>query len=114
MKPFQAFIAGALLCAAGSGVAGTALSDNHPEEAYPNDFPPIVSPDQHADLVRQVQDRLHALGFDAGPANGAITTKTQAAIAQFQLSELLPASGGLDQATLLALGLDPAALVETE
>lgn len=114
MKRLDAFLACALLLASGSALAGTALSDNHPEEAYPNDFPPVVSSGSQPDLVRQVQDRLRALGFDPGPANGAVSTKTQAALAQFQLSELLPASGALDQATLLALSLDPAALVPSD
>ena len=104
--------AAALLVAA-PALAGTALSDIHPEEAYPNDAPPVVSPGPYADLLRQVQENLHAAGFDPGPANGAISTKTQAALAQFQLSQLLPASGTVDQATLLALGLDPAALVSS-
>lgn len=31
----------------------------------------------------------------------------EAALAQFRLSQLLPASGALDEATMLALGLDP-------
>jgi peptidoglycan hydrolase-like protein with peptidoglycan-binding domain len=101
----------AALLAAGPALAGTALSDLHPEEAYPSDAPPVVSAGPYADGVRQVQEKLRALGFDAGPADGAISTKTQAALAQFQLSQLLPASGAIDQATLLALGLDPAMLV---
>lgn len=113
MKRRHAFLASALFFAAGPALAGTALSDNHPEEAYRNDVPPVVSPGPHADLLRQAQERLHALDFDPGPANGAISTKTQAAIAQFQLAQLLPATGTLDQATLLALGLDPAALVSS-
>ncbi len=110
MKPSIAFVAAALLGAA-PALAGTALSDTHPEEAYPSDTPPLVSPGPYTELVRQVQEKLRALDFDAGPPNGAMSTKTQAALAQFQLSQLLPASGMLDQATLLALGLDPAALV---
>jgi peptidoglycan hydrolase-like protein with peptidoglycan-binding domain len=103
-------IAAALLAAA-PALAGNAVSDTHPEEAYPNDALPVVAAGPYADLVRQLQEKLHALDFDAGPANGAISTKTQAALAQFQLSQLIPASGALDQRTLLALGLDPAALM---
>ena len=107
------FLVAAALLAAGPAVAGTALSDMHPEEAYPNDAPLLVSPGPYADLVRQVQERLRALDFDPGPANGASSSKTQAALAQYQLSQGLPASGMLDQRTLLALGLDPAALVSS-
>jgi peptidoglycan hydrolase-like protein with peptidoglycan-binding domain len=110
MNPRIPVIAAALLLAA-PALAGTALSDLHPEEAHPNDAPPVVSASPYADLIRQVQQKLHALDFDPGPVNGAISTKTQAALAQFQLSQLLPASGALDQATLLALGIDPAELL---
>jgi peptidoglycan hydrolase-like protein with peptidoglycan-binding domain len=101
----------AALLAAAPALAGNAMSDTHPEEAYPNDARPVVSPGPYVDLVREVQEKLHALDFDPGPANGAISTKTQAALAQFQLSQLIPASGALDQRTLLALGLDPAAIL---
>jgi peptidoglycan hydrolase-like protein with peptidoglycan-binding domain len=108
--PPRLSLAAVLLAAALPAFAGTALSDNHPEEAYPNDKTQVVAPDAYADLVRKVQERLRANDFDPGPANGVISTKTQAALAQFQLSQMLPASGMLDQATLLALDLDPAAL----
>lgn len=113
MKRLNAFIAGGLLCVAGPALAGTALSDNHPEEAWPNDATRVVAQDSYADLVRQVQEKLRAHDFDPGPVDGVASTKLQAALAQFQLSQLLPATGGLDQATLLALGLDPAALVSS-
>lgn len=104
-----ALIAGAaLFAAAGSASAGNAVSDNHPEAAYPDNAPPLFSPGPHADLIKRVQEKLGALGFDAGPANGEFGSKTQAALAQFQLSEMLPASGALDEHTLAALGVDTA------
>jgi peptidoglycan hydrolase-like protein with peptidoglycan-binding domain len=112
--PSRRFIFAAAFFAAGPVLAGTALSDSHPEEAYPNDAPLLVSPGPYAGLVRQVQERLRSLDFDPGPANGATSSKTQAALTQFQLSQGLPASGMLDQRTLLALGLDPAALVSSD
>ena len=37
--------------------------------------------------------RLRTLGFDAGPVNGDFGSKTQAALAQFQLSTSIPVSG---------------------
>jgi peptidoglycan hydrolase-like protein with peptidoglycan-binding domain len=87
--------------AAGAQGAFTSL---HPEAAIPD---PPARIDQHAytDLVIGMQERLNALGFDAGPPNGDFGTKTQAALAQFQLSHALPASGQLDDQTLAALGL---------
>jgi len=52
-----------------------------------------------------VQEKLRALGFDAGPVNGDFGTKTQAALAQFQLTASLPVSGQLDDPTLDELGV---------
>jgi len=59
-------------------------------------------------FIKQVQEKLNGLGFDAGPVNGDFSAKTQAALAQYQLSLLLPASGVPDDETLLELGIDPA------
>ena len=40
---------------------------------------------------------------NSGPVNGDFGTKTQAALAQFQLANNIPVSGMLDSATLAAL-----------
>ena len=53
-----------------------------------------------------MQERLTALGFYTGPINGDIGPYTQAALAQFQLSVPIPASGALDDQTVAALGLE--------
>ncbi|HEX2567246.1 MAG TPA: peptidoglycan-binding domain-containing protein [Burkholderiales bacterium] len=81
------------------------FNEIHPEEAYPNDLPRLTSPGEHSALIQQVQEKLRARGFDAGPANGDFGSKTQAALAQFQLSQSLPVSGSLDSPTLNALGV---------
>lgn len=94
----------ALLLPASASAAGSFASD-HPEEAYPNNMPRMTAPGPYDDLVKQVQEKLHAEGFDAGPVNGDFGTKTQAALAQYQLSQGLPASGALDEATLNELGV---------
>jgi peptidoglycan hydrolase-like protein with peptidoglycan-binding domain len=102
------FISAALLAFAGAASAGNALSDMHPEEAYPDPSPEATapaSPGPFTDLIKRVQEKLSELGFDAGPPNGQFDSKTQAALAQFQLSWPLPASGSLDEATLRALGV---------
>jgi peptidoglycan hydrolase-like protein with peptidoglycan-binding domain len=52
-----------------------------------------------------VQERLRELGFDAGPVNGDFGEKTQAALAQFQLSRTIPASGQMDKETRAELGV---------
>jgi hypothetical protein len=82
-----------------------AFNEIHPEEAYPNNLPRLTSNGDDSELIAQVQRRLHAYGFDAGPVNGDFGSKTQAALAQFQLSQTLPVSGSLDSPTLNALGV---------
>ena len=102
--------AAALFLFAGAASAGSELSDMHPEEAYPDPSPAAAapaSPGPFSDLFRQVQEKLNELGFAAGPADGQFDGKTQAALAQFQLSWPLPASGSLDAQTLAALGVRP-------
>ena len=56
-------------------------------------------------LVMRVQEQLNTLGFDAGPPNGEWNERTQAALAQFQLSRVIPAGGQLDELTLGELGV---------
>jgi len=68
----------------------------------------MTAPGPYDDMIKQVQEKLNRLGFDAGPVNGDFGQKTQAALAQFQLANLLPASGALDNATLKELGVQRA------
>jgi peptidoglycan hydrolase-like protein with peptidoglycan-binding domain len=68
--------------------------------------PDQVASDPYSDLNKQVQEKLRAQGFYAGPVNGDFGFYTQAALAQFQLSVPLPASGMLDDQTLAALGVE--------
>jgi peptidoglycan hydrolase-like protein with peptidoglycan-binding domain len=107
MNLLRGAVGGALLLALTSAYGGTALSDAHPEEAYADNLPPLTtSPSPYAPLIQDVQQKLHELGFDPGPVNGEFGTKTQAALAQYQLSQTLPASGALDEATLRGLGVE--------
>jgi peptidoglycan hydrolase-like protein with peptidoglycan-binding domain len=95
----------AVLLAAPLGtVAADAFTSLHPEAAWPD---PVAqsSPDPYSGFVSRVQEKLRALGFDAGPVNGDFGGKTQAALAQFQLSRAIPASGQLDDQTLAELGV---------
>ena len=80
-------------------------SNVHPEEDHPD---PVEqsSADPYTGFISQVQEKLRALGFDAGPVNGNFGSKTQAALAQFQLSRTIPASGALDDLTLEELGVE--------
>ena len=95
-----------LLLLAPLAVSAGELTSLHPEQAYSNDSPLLVSPGDYAPLFKAVQERLLEEGFDAGPANGDFGTKTQTALAQFQLARNLPASGSVDQRTLNELGVD--------
>ena len=76
----------------------------HPEEAHPDPAAQMAS-HPYSGLISEVQERLNALGFDAGPVNGDFGEKTQAALAQFQLSLAIPASGQLDEQTPAELGV---------
>ena len=64
-----------------------------------------VSAQDSDDFIKSAQEKLNALGFNAGPVNGDFGQQMQAALAQFQLSRQLPASGQLDAETSLELGV---------
>lgn len=87
-----------------SAAAAGEFTALHPEEAYP-DPKGQPSPDAYSGFVSKVQEKLRELGFGAGPVNGDFGAKTQAALAQFQLSRTIPASGQLDDMTLAELGV---------
>ena len=97
----------AALALAGFLVQSPAFASmNHPEEAYPDDLEPLASPDgPYKEFFQQIQAKLNLAGFNAGPVNGSFGAKTQAALAQFQLSRTIPASGQLDDQTLAELGV---------
>ena len=102
--------AAALVLAAAPAFADAPFTALHPEASIP-DPDSRVDSGPYSGLVSRVQERLRALGFEAGPVNGDFGTKTQAALVQFQLSVPVPASGQLDDPTLGALGIkrdDPA------
>lgn len=65
---------------------------------------------EYVEFVKRVQIALHQHGFDPGQIDGRDDGRTQAALAQFQLSRNLPASGSMDEQTLKALGVERAAL----
>lgn len=64
-----------------------------------------VAAQDSTDFIKSAQENLNALGFNAGPVNGDFGPQMQAALAQFQLSRQLPASGQLDAETSLELGV---------
>jgi peptidoglycan hydrolase-like protein with peptidoglycan-binding domain len=61
--------------------------------------------------VRQAQQALNALGYEAGPMDGLFGPRTEAATLRFQRSHGLPAGGVVERRTLHALlARPPAAL----
>jgi peptidoglycan hydrolase-like protein with peptidoglycan-binding domain len=98
-------VGAALFVRASDGIAKE-FTSLHPEEAYPDSVAPLTQPGPYKDFYEEVQKKLHQHGFDAGPVNGDFGSKTQAAVAQFQLSRTLPASGQLDNRTLEELGVE--------
>lgn len=87
-----------------ASIASGPFTALHPE-AHEPDPTAQPSPDPYTGFISQVQEKLRELGFDAGPVNGDFGGKTQAALAQFQLSRTIPASGQLDDLTLRELGV---------
>ena len=49
--------------------------------------------DQKHDLTRNIQAGLITLGYDPGPADGRLDTKTRDAIRRFQFDNTLPLNG---------------------
>jgi len=87
-----------------AAMAAGPFTSLHPEEAIPDPDARMVQ-GPYAGFISGVQVKLRELGFDAGPVNGDFGEKTQAALAQFQLSRAIPAGGQLDDQTLAELGV---------
>ena len=68
--------------------------------------PSATSPALARETVLKAQARLNALGFSVGTPDGSIGPRSKAAIARYQASKRLPATGDLDAETLSALGVD--------
>lgn len=60
---------------------------------------------QAADGVREVQQALVDKGYDPGPVDGIMGTRTRTAIREFQSDKGIPATGRLDEETQRALGV---------
>ena len=102
---WRAIAAPLLLLAPAVTLSSDPFNSIQPEDAYPVAEAPAEF-DPYAGLVSRVQERLRVLGFDAGPVNGDFGSRTQAALAQFQLAHNVPVSGQLDDATLGELGVE--------
>jgi len=59
--------------------------------------------------VRHVQEQLSQRGFDPGPIDGRMGPQTRAALRNFQQSQGMADSRGLDEKTMSALGVEKSA-----
>ena len=64
--------------------------------------PVYAAPDK---VVLEVQQKLHSMGYDPGPADGFWGMKTKTAIGRYQVKNKLPPTKPLDQTTLDKLGV---------
>jgi S1-C subfamily serine protease len=87
----------------GRAVAGSGSGENatpQPNGGYMSDGSPAYV---QGDDVRWVQEVLGLLGYDAGPADGTLGPKTEAAIRSFQRDIGLPADGQVSGELIAAL-----------
>jgi peptidoglycan hydrolase-like protein with peptidoglycan-binding domain len=66
----------------------------------------VTRPAMRGALVKEVQRRLRALGFHAGPIDGIYGPQTAAAVQGFQMSEGLVSDGEVGRVTARALGVE--------
>jgi peptidoglycan hydrolase-like protein with peptidoglycan-binding domain len=103
MKPFARIAIGAFLAAS---VNASAIGQIASSLAYIQPVPPAS--------VQAVQEHLRSAGAYNGAADGVWGPDSVAALQRFQASHQLQVTGQLNQATAVALGLDPAALLGTQ
>ena len=110
MKFAQFVAAGIALASAAAFAGGPQRSTQASEQQNaqsPRDHQSQASQGQGAqqdqETIKQAQEKLSSLGHDAGPVDGIVGPKTQAAVKEFQESKGLQASGQLDSQTLAAL-----------
>lgn len=107
MKPFAILAVGGLLAASiAPSLAQTQLGQTQSPLAYVQPVPPAA--------IQAVQDHLRRAGTYNGAVDGVWGPDSLAALQQFQAAHQLQVTGQLNQATVAALGLDPASLLATQ
>lgn len=86
--------------------AQSQLGQNQSPLAYVQPVPPAA--------IQAVQDHLRRAGTYNGAVDGVWGPDSLAALQQFQAAHQLQVTGQLNQATVAALGLDPASLLGTQ
>lgn len=69
-----------------------------------------LSTEQKSQVIGEVQERLHILGFDVGPTGGLYGDKTEAAGKVYQAVNALDTTGELNAKTLARLGIGKVSL----
>ncbi len=82
-------------------------SRNAPAAAAATAAVPAVQEPVSPAVIRNVQQRLRALGFYRGGVDGLWGAGTQASLERFQQGRGLQATGQVNPLTLQALGIDP-------
>jgi hypothetical protein len=88
------------------GESAEAMSRSVPERSLSERDVTNSSSMAGADEIRQAQQKLNDMGYDAGHVDGIMGAETRSAISNFQRSEGLAATGQLDNQTMKALGVD--------
>jgi peptidoglycan hydrolase-like protein with peptidoglycan-binding domain len=84
----------------------SSVAQTVPPLAYVQAVPPAA--------IQAVQEHLRHAGAYSGAVDGVWGTDSVAALQQFQASHQLQVTGQLNQATVAALGIDPASLLGTQ
>ena len=100
MKPIASVAWGVLLVTA---AMSPAFAQPLPPLSYVQPVPPSA--------IQAVQDHLRGAGSYSGSADGVWGPDSLAALQRFQATHQLQVTGQLNQATAVALGLDPNALL---
>lgn len=85
-----------------TGATTTTVPDTAPAGTAAG-TPASIPGESGVEQVKAVQQRLHDLGYDTGPADGAAGPKLAAALVAFQDANGLPATGELNAETIARL-----------
>lgn len=95
-----------LSMAGGNNSMGMKSTQNSDSQMMDNQHKTVGTAHLNNTQVRELQRLLTDKGFDAGPADGVIGTKTKQALRDYQTSQGLAVTGQADRATLRSLATD--------
>jgi peptidoglycan hydrolase-like protein with peptidoglycan-binding domain len=104
MKKLIVAVAGAALAAIATLPAAAQPAHSHQMARPAGQLDMNAVPKLDQEKIRQVQEALHARGFNPGPADGILGPRTERAVRDYQDRYGIKASGDIDNQTLYALG----------